>query len=124
VKVSTAEEYDVLPIAVKAHQGRKTPGSHAFQPQATGNHAFTPRTTGNFNQPFAQQARGTHNVSSMQSYQPQATGNYAAPPVPPGGLSETTDLEQLEQKFWALMRILARKGLITKEEFLRELKQD
>lgn len=34
---------------------------------------------------------------------------------------ERTDLERLEQKFWALMRIMARKGLITKDEFRSEL---
>lgn len=35
------------------------------------------------------------------------------------------DLEQveaLEKKFWALMRVLAKRGLITKEEFLAELR--
>jgi hypothetical protein len=30
-------------------------------------------------------------------------------------------LEELERKFWALMRIMARKGLLTNEEFTREL---
>ncbi|WP_257450844.1 GspE/PulE/PilB domain-containing protein [Archangium lipolyticum] len=30
-------------------------------------------------------------------------------------------VEELERKFWALMRIMARKGLLTKEEFTREL---
>jgi hypothetical protein len=39
-----------------------------------------------------------------------------------GGLSEEPDrVEQLERKFWALMRIMARKGLLTNEEFTREL---
>jgi len=40
-------------------------------------------------------------------------------------LSRTADLEQieaLERKFWALMRVLARRGLVTKEEFLAELR--
>lgn len=38
------------------------------------------------------------------------------------GLSQDADaVEQLERKFWALMRIMARKGLITKDEFQREL---
>jgi hypothetical protein len=31
------------------------------------------------------------------------------------------ELEKLERKFWALMRIMARKGLITKDEFAQEL---
>jgi hypothetical protein len=40
-------------------------------------------------------------------------------------LSRSADLEQieaLERKFWALMRVLARRGLVTKEEFLSELR--
>ena len=31
------------------------------------------------------------------------------------------EVEQLERKFWALMRIMARKGLLTSEEFQKEL---
>lgn len=39
-----------------------------------------------------------------------------------GGVREEPDrVEELEAKFWALMRIMARKGLLTKEEFTREL---
>ena len=39
-----------------------------------------------------------------------------------GGLREEPDrVEQLERKFWALMRIMARKGLLSNEEFTREL---
>jgi hypothetical protein len=34
------------------------------------------------------------------------------------------ELEKLERKFWALMRIMARKGLITKDEFRQELDED
>jgi hypothetical protein len=34
---------------------------------------------------------------------------------------EDEPAEKLERKFWALMRILARKGLVTREEFLKEL---
>jgi hypothetical protein len=33
-------------------------------------------------------------------------------------------IEELERKFWALMRIMARKGLLSKEEFTRELDDD
>jgi hypothetical protein len=36
-------------------------------------------------------------------------------------MAEHEAREDLEQKFWALMRVLARKGLITKDEFVREL---
>lgn len=32
-----------------------------------------------------------------------------------------TDVDKVEQRFWALVRILARKGLITREEFSTEL---
>ena len=38
-----------------------------------------------------------------------------------GEKAEPTDVEKLERKFWALMRIMARKGLITKDEFRDEL---
>jgi Type II secretion system (T2SS), protein E, N-terminal domain len=38
------------------------------------------------------------------------------------GSTEPVDrVEELERKFWALMRIMARKGLLTNEEFTREL---
>lgn len=38
-----------------------------------------------------------------------------------GQKPEPDELEKLERKFWALMRIMARKGLITKDEFRQEL---
>ncbi|MGA9522798.1 MAG: hypothetical protein WBV82_15125 [Myxococcaceae bacterium] len=38
-----------------------------------------------------------------------------------GVREETDDVEALERKFWALMRIMARKGLITRDEFQKEL---
>jgi hypothetical protein len=38
--------------------------------------------------------------------------------------SEEDTLESLERKFWALMRLMARKGLITKDEFSKELDQE
>ncbi|MFL5346578.1 MAG: hypothetical protein ACJ8AT_17500 [Hyalangium sp.] len=42
-----------------------------------------------------------------------------------GDLREEPDrVEELERKFWALMRIMARKGLLSKEEFTRELDDD
>lgn len=37
---------------------------------------------------------------------------------------EEDEAAQLERKFWALMRIMARKGLITREEFLKEVEGD
>jgi hypothetical protein len=38
-----------------------------------------------------------------------------------GGGAEEDGVEKLERRFWALMRIMARKGLITREEFLKEV---
>lgn len=39
-----------------------------------------------------------------------------------GGRGEDEDSgDKMERRFWALMRIMARKGLITREEFLKEL---
>jgi hypothetical protein len=36
--------------------------------------------------------------------------------------ADSEQIEALEKKFWALMRVLARRGLVTKEEFLTELR--
>ena len=36
--------------------------------------------------------------------------------------ADSEQIEALEKKFWALMRVMARRGLVTKEEFLAELK--
>jgi hypothetical protein len=66
------------------------------------------------------------------NYEGLPTGTFAMPPVSDEGppvalgaeLPKSSDLEAvegLEKKFWALMRVLARRGLITKEEFLAEL---
>ncbi|MFZ5471615.1 MAG: hypothetical protein ACOZIN_19490 [Myxococcota bacterium] len=41
-----------------------------------------------------------------------------------GEAGEDGEVEKLERKFWALMRLMARKGLLTKEEFLAELDED
>jgi type II secretion system (T2SS) protein E len=38
-----------------------------------------------------------------------------------GGAVDAEAFRQLERKFWAVMRILARKGILTNEDFLREL---
>jgi hypothetical protein len=38
-------------------------------------------------------------------------------------IAELENLHKLEKYFWALMRVMAKKGLVTKEEFLRELKE-
>jgi len=40
------------------------------------------------------------------------------------GRGDETSEEKLEHKFWALMRVLSKKGLLTREEFLKELEDD
>lgn len=75
----------------------------------------------------------------IDAFQGQPTGAYvmavpnakttagAAPPSPPkpGAANiagvEMKDVEALERNYWALMRVLAKKGIITREEFLAEL---
>lgn len=73
----------------------------------------------------------------IDAFQGQPTGAYVMavpnakttvqpPPAPkPGGAQiagvEMKDVEALERNFWALMRVLAKKGIITREEFLAEL---
>lgn len=37
---------------------------------------------------------------------------------------EETDIEKLERKFWALLRVLQRKGLLTRDEFIAELDRE
>lgn len=37
------------------------------------------------------------------------------------GLEGDTDVEKLERRFWALLRVLQKKGLVSREEFLAEL---
>ncbi|HEX4621479.1 MAG TPA: hypothetical protein VH208_07925 [Myxococcaceae bacterium] len=40
------------------------------------------------------------------------------------GVKSEGEVEGLERKFWALMRLMAKKGLISKDEFSKELDQD
>lgn len=40
------------------------------------------------------------------------------------GRDESNPVEALERKFWALMRLMAKKGLITKDEFSAELDEE
>ena len=75
-------------------------------------------------------------TTPLADYTGQPTGVFTMPaqasaegtPVAPRDIVAVTrpadleDLEALEKKFWALMRILARRGLVTKEEFLAELR--
>jgi hypothetical protein len=66
----------------------------------------------------------------LEPFQGMKTGAFAVAlpsgekDVEPLELNSPVDrdaVEVLEKKFWALMRVLARRGLITKEEFLAEL---
>jgi hypothetical protein len=64
--------------------------------------------------PRASSANATEDLSAeLDSLIGEVTGAVAATEVDP--------VEELERKFWALMRIMARKGLLSKEEFIREL---
>jgi hypothetical protein len=74
-------------------------------------------------------------TSSDAREEPRRGQSSAAKPKPTasGGVLDDLDylfgqareepdrIEELERKFWALMRIMTRKGLLTKEEFTREL---
>ncbi len=40
------------------------------------------------------------------------------------GLKSNDDVETMERRFWVLLRLLQKKGLITREEFLSELGED
>ncbi len=41
-----------------------------------------------------------------------------------GRADEESEVEKLERRFWALLRIMQRKGLITRDEFLAEVERD
>lgn len=74
-------------------------------------------------------------IREREEQRKQRRGQAAAKPKPAAGGGVLDDLdylfgqaredpdriEELERKFWALMRIMARKGLLSKEEFTREL---
>ena len=73
-------------------------------------------------------AMPTQNPADLAGPPPATTGQPGDLIIGDGdilSLSRTADIEQieaLERKFWALMRVLARRGLVTKEEFLTELR--
>ncbi len=50
-----------------------------------------------------------------------AQGSFSTDALGTVQLSERDSVEALEKKFWALMRVLARRGVVTKDEFLEEL---
>ncbi|MEW5851501.1 MAG: hypothetical protein AB2A00_22115 [Myxococcota bacterium] len=61
-------------------------------------------------------------TNSLPMLQPLPPGHSGPNPALPVASAVHDPTEELEKKFWALMRILARKGIITKEEFLKELR--
>lgn len=133
------ESGDVIDLTKEVEAAEQSTGSGMVQIT----NASTPPTAGTGTaDPFAMVASSaTHTY-----YQGQPTGAYmmavpaatpppmqSAPPqnprlslsvdAPPGAPIETPH-EALEKKFWALMRILARKGLLTREEFIEELARE
>jgi len=86
--------------------------------------------------PPGETARRTSQATSSDAWEePRRGQSSAAKPKPAasGGVLDDLDylfgqaredpdrIEELERKFWALMRIMTRKGLLSKEEFTREL---
>jgi hypothetical protein len=84
----------------------------------------------------AESPQPAYNAQLPAEYSGQTTGVFSMPPPSMEGEpvqsqdilqsiarpADLQDLEALEKKFWALMRVLARRGLVTKEEFLAELR--
>ena len=68
---------------------------------------------------YAGQPTGVFSMPVSQEGLPVTTSDILSVTRP----ADLEDLEALEKKFWALMRILARRGLVNKEEFLAELRQ-
>lgn len=74
--------------------------------------------------------------ASRQAPSPSPSGESRKAKRPPSSVAEDLDFlfgrsadeedasEKLEHKFWALMRLLTKKGLVTREEFLKELEDD
>ncbi len=87
---------------------------------------------------LAELIREREEQSKQKRGQPGASAKSKAPAPSPGAAGVLDDLdylfgqaredpdrvEELERKFWALMRIMARKGLLTNEEFTRELDEE
>ncbi|PTL83078.1 general secretion pathway protein GspE [Vitiosangium sp. GDMCC 1.1324] len=67
------------------------------------------------------QTRPTSSASTKRAGDISAELDSLFGDVLPAAPAALDPVEELERKFWALMRIMARKGLLTKEEFTREL---
>lgn len=105
--------------AQAAGQAPGAPLQDPFTGQPTGAHeAYAPQPTG----AFQAQPTSAYMVMPHAAQPPVATPQ----PVPTDVLervrvSKSDALEALEKKFWALMRVLAKRGLVTRDEFLEEL---
>ena len=93
-----------------------------FRPMATGINYFQGQPTGAWMMAVPQAPQPPQPVPHTTIPQPAAST--PSEPTPPLVASPDESVEAMEKKFWALMRVLARKGLITKEEFLAELRND
>jgi len=133
------ENADVIDLTKEVEAAMVNQGSGMVQITPVLPPHVPPPVAGSVNDPFAMvSSSATHNY-----YQGQPTGAYmiavptAPPPTPLGQnprLSLSVDAppsapvetphEALEKRFWALMRILAKKGLLTREEFLDELSRE
>jgi len=99
-----------------------TPLSHLQKPEAP---------------PYMQQEQSDFEIEQVAGQFDQTTGVYMVQSAleqsealsddalsdvfPSGNSIELEQLESLERKFWALMRVLSRNGVVTREMFLDEL---
>lgn len=111
--------------AAAAHQHNVFPPD-AMRSQSTGINYYQGQPTGAWMMAVPQHQQPPQQQQRPQPPQPPPLTTIPQPAAePPVELVDTNEsVEALEKKFWALMRVLARKGLITKEEFLAELRND
>jgi hypothetical protein len=116
-----------------------TTGKHAVQPVMQLTEEVTDRTAvAELRREFARRdlSAPPQLTTPPTDYQGHPTGVFSMPMSSGEGLPvgqedvlsiaparDIEAVEALEKKFWALMRILAKRGLVTKEEFLAELRQ-
>ncbi len=107
--LNLTEEVSGPVVVGAALEPKHAPPPTGAPPPAAGD-AYAGLPTGTFSMP----------PISAEAPDPQAPGSSPPSPAAPK-TADLEALEALEKKFWALMRILARRGLVTKEEFLNEL---
>jgi Type II secretion system (T2SS), protein E, N-terminal domain len=137
--VATTDE----PMTIMGGHGEErvvdTTGKHAITPVVQLTDEVTDRTAvAELRREFARRDLSVPPTLTTPpvEYQGHPTGVFSMPAgsgesVPVGqddvlSITRAADIEAveaLEKKFWALMRILAKRGLVTKEEFLAELRQ-